>query len=623
MADINPIIGTPVDIHTVSEVLKRSQTDFQQVSSRDTFDLAALCTHANINMWAKYKPFRSERPFINPDELAAAAKAAGYGLNLQSMFDTPASVVSGPNTLAYERPSAPFRLADFYNYLHTAQPPYAIRCTAETLELITVTALRIQLTPSEGGERAVGFADLVSANSLDETWRLAVILADEDCTAPLYFWTAEKAVTSATASESERYECVCPMNNIRSSLVAGTTYTLVAMLLRTGADWDISYDNQGYPAASLPTGAADAICLATDTPGTDRFRLVATADDETKTTLFNALRYMSLTAQPVNNPHTAVSPYGGTAKYSLYNITDISLAFLFHETDYYSEFLTNYRQGYIIISAQLQCDDSYKATLNIEELSQSDIYNLGTNSFAVAPQTILSEATCGSITPGQDEDIQLSLSLSLPYLYLDHSDTAETSKWHLYIYVEYKYTPNSRRLLASMDIDYDKRGQQTVDKYAEYENSQTGGGGSSGDTAPSLAVDLQDQWQPSSVAISGYTIYESSSNYNVGSGIATIKLTIKNKPDFKLYINSYAESNYDYTIAWDLDTQPAASPAYNTAGVKAHTRGTQKDPAAGIANFTEVDYANDGGTHTIYVTYRKDGSVNTNNDRGYIAIKNS
>ena len=46
-------IKKPVDIHTVSEVLKLSQTSGQQVSSRNTFDLADLCTHENINMWAK------------------------------------------------------------------------------------------------------------------------------------------------------------------------------------------------------------------------------------------------------------------------------------------------------------------------------------------------------------------------------------------------------------------------------------------------------------------------------------------------------------------------------------------------------------------------------------------
>lgn len=34
-----------------------------------------------------------------------------------------------------------------------------------------------------------------------------------------------------------------------------------------------------------------------------------------------------------------------------------------------------------------------------------------------------------------------------------------------------------------------------------------------------------------------------------------------------------------------------------------------------------MDYPNDGGEHFVVVTYRKDVSVNNNDDRGYVAIK--
>lgn len=44
--------------------------------------------------------------------------------------------------------------------------------------------------------------------------------------------------------------------------------------------------------------------------------------------------------------------------------------------------------------------------------------------------------------------------------------------------------------------------------------------------------------------------------------------------DLTLYIRSYAESNYDYTIVMNPDVDvTAASIAYNSANVKAHTRG--------------------------------------------------
>ena len=44
--------------------------------------------------------------------------------------------------------------------------------------------------------------------------------------------------------------------------------------------------------------------------------------------------------------------------------------------------------------------------------------------------------------------------------------------------------------------------------------------------------------------------------------------------DLTLYIRSYAESSYDYTIAMNPDVDVAtASIAYNSSYVKAHTRG--------------------------------------------------
>ena len=45
--------------------------------------------------------------------------------------------------------------------------------------------------------------------------------------------------------------------------------------------------------------------------------------------------------------------------------------------------------------------------------------------------------------------------------------------------------------------------------------------------------------------------------------------------DLTLYIRSYAESNYDYTIAMNPDVDVTlTSIAYNSANVKAHTRGS-------------------------------------------------
>ena len=137
-----------------------------------------------------------------------------------------------------------------------------------------------------------------------------------------------------------------------------------------------------------------------------------------------------------------------------------------------------------------------------------------------------------------------------------------------------------------------------------------------------VEVDLNDEWVVSTKTLDGYSVYMSNSNYNVNSGWASMKLTIKNYPDFKLYINSYAESTYDYTVAFKLDVElPTTEPAYDTSGVLASTRGIQNDPSGGISNFTELPYSNDGAEHFIWICYRKDGSRNSNDDRGYIAFQ--
>ena len=136
-----------------------------------------------------------------------------------------------------------------------------------------------------------------------------------------------------------------------------------------------------------------------------------------------------------------------------------------------------------------------------------------------------------------------------------------------------------------------------------------------------IDIDLNNQWVDSTKTLDGYKVYMSNSNHNVDNGYASMKFKFKGMPDFKLWINSYAESSYDYTVAWNLDKDyPTSNPSYNSTGVKAHTKDNQKDPTS-ISNFTEVDYPNDGGEHFVVVTYRKDFIGTDGDDRGYVAVK--
>lgn len=124
-------IKTPVDIRTVSDVLKLSQTSDQQVSSRNTFDLADLCTHDNINMWAKYKPFRSSIMFFRQDgdptksDRDDEMRRQNYGIQPPEPRSSTDIVSCIYDVWTYLRPrgknynyNEPYRLSDFINYSH-------------------------------------------------------------------------------------------------------------------------------------------------------------------------------------------------------------------------------------------------------------------------------------------------------------------------------------------------------------------------------------------------------------------------------------------------------------------------------------------------------------------------
>ena len=154
-------------------------------------------------------------------------------------------------------------------------------------------------------------------------------------------------------------------------------------------------------------------------------------------------------------------------------------------------------------------------------------------------------------------------------------------------------------------------------------------GSSGGDSSGTYTVNLNSQWEkttavanPDSSLYDG--VYRSTSNYNVNSGVATMYITLTGYSTFKLYIRSYAESNYDYVMVSQLDKTITGSSSYSdTTLVKAHTRGNQQSGTT-LSSYTLVEYTGiSSGSHTITIVYRKDGSVNKDDDRGYVLIPKS
>jgi hypothetical protein len=94
----------------------------------------------------------------------------------------------------------------------------------------------------------------------------------------------------------------------------------------------------------------------------------------------------------------------------------------------------------------------------------------------------------------------------------------------------------------------------------------------------SYTVDLNGQWRQSTSQTnpdpSLYDgVFESNSNYNVHNGYAKMYVRIEGYDEFTLYIRSYAESSYDYTIAFNPDVNVTSNPSSSSSGVKAHTSG--------------------------------------------------
>ena len=117
-----------------------------------------------------------------------------------------------------------------------------------------------------------------------------------------------------------------------------------------------------------------------------------------------------------------------------------------------------------------------------------------------------------------------------------------------------------------------------------------------------------------SVSLIGYK----SNNENQHSTQAVSKITMHSAMNLVIYIRSYAESSFDYTIASKVNA--AAFPTQSTdSTVYAHTRGNQQSGKT-LSSYTKVEYTGLKSGDYIFIVYRKDGSANSGDDRGYVLV---
>ena len=151
---------------------------------------------------------------------------------------------------------------------------------------------------------------------------------------------------------------------------------------------------------------------------------------------------------------------------------------------------------------------------------------------------------------------------------------------------------------------------------------------SSTDCATSIVVNLNSEWQTSTsygnISDTGnYDFYESSSNKGIHNRTATMFIKINGYTSFTFKVRNNSESHWDYVVVNNLDDRsiPTWQPAVGSGTASSGSVYYSNKGKSSSTSWYDVTFANlDGGEHYITVTYGKDGSGHSNDDRGYVAI---
>lgn len=130
----------------------------------------------------------------------------------------------------------------------------------------------------------------------------------------------------------------------------------------------------------------------------------------------------------------------------------------------------------------------------------------------------------------------------------------------------------------------------------------------------SIDIYTNYEWESISSPHSSYRAYRSYYNHNRHNTNARMSFTIKGYREFTFYIRSNGENSCDYVIV-GKDYIP------NTSNFDASTYG-KATSGSSFSYYSPVRYTNldPSREYTINVVYRKDGSVNNGDDRGYVLI---
>ena len=138
---------------------------------------------------------------------------------------------------------------------------------------------------------------------------------------------------------------------------------------------------------------------------------------------------------------------------------------------------------------------------------------------------------------------------------------------------------------------------------------------------PKITIELESGdygWKVSEAGdqtVSGYIRLEST-NQNINSSSALMKITFNTSDSYTFHIRSYAEGSCDYVRISKLNSSASSM------NVNSTTR-NNSNPGTGIEAYTAVPYSMAYSGNWLYVEYVKDISNSYNDDTGYILINSN
>lgn len=131
------------------------------------------------------------------------------------------------------------------------------------------------------------------------------------------------------------------------------------------------------------------------------------------------------------------------------------------------------------------------------------------------------------------------------------------------------------------------------------------------DPSPSTGtatVDLNNgQWADSGQIVDGHTVYMSDAgSWHINNGSSVCTINFSGVTSFTIYCKPSSERNYDFVYVGELDQSVSTS--------------NYRQRFSGSSDYTALDYTCSDESHTLQILYKKDSSVNDNDDRGYFYI---